>query len=75
MLDELTKSTVVPINENKGDIQKCSDCCNIKSMSPIISLSDRKIDIKSRQETNVSEELIDTYIYAKAVNKRKLYIV
>ncbi|GJV64586.1 retrovirus-related pol polyprotein LINE-1 [Tanacetum coccineum] len=55
MLDEWRLSEVIPIYNNKGDAQACSNYRGIKLLSHTMKLWERVIERRLRRETKVSE--------------------
>jgi hypothetical protein len=56
MPEERTKSTLVPIYKNKGDVQSCSNYRGIKLMSHAMKIWERVIDGRIRKDINISNE-------------------
>ena len=56
MPEEWTKSTLVPIYKNKGDVQSCSNYRGIKLMSHTMKIWERVIDGRIRKDINISNE-------------------
>jgi hypothetical protein len=55
MPDEWRWNILLPILENKGDVQSCTNYCGIKLMSHTIKLWERIIDHLLRGVTKVTE--------------------
>ena len=55
MLNEWRKITLIPIYENKGDIQNCTNYREIKLMSHTMKLQEKVIEYRLRLETDVAE--------------------
>ena len=55
MSNEWQKSTLVPINKNKGGVQNCMNSRGIKLMSHTMKLWEKVIKHRLRQKTQVSD--------------------
>ena len=56
MPDEWRKSALVPIFKNKGDVQDCSNYRGIKLISHSMKIWERIVDLRLRQEVEISEQ-------------------
>jgi hypothetical protein len=59
MLDERRRSILVPIYENKGDIQSCINYRGIKLINHAMKLWQRVIDHHLRKLTTISKKQFD----------------